>query len=90
MESKWLTFRDASPMYSKRTTSTWALYSKQGDNYIGQVRWYGPWRQYCFFPERDTIWNGECLGDVQAFVQTLMEQRELLMGKQSGATHGNT
>ncbi len=35
---------------------------------LGEVKWYGSWRQYCFFPESDTVWNATCLKDIQAFL----------------------
>lgn len=31
---------------------------------IGQIRWYGPWRKFCFYPDSDTIWDNNCLQDV--------------------------
>lgn len=31
---------------------------------IGQIRWYGPWRKFCFYPDSDTIWDNKCLQDV--------------------------
>ena len=37
--------------------------SKRGDN-LGEIRWYGPWRQYVFMPESGTIWSAGCLADV--------------------------
>lgn len=28
---------------------------------LGELRWHGPWRQYCFFPQGDTIFNPGCM-----------------------------
>ena len=38
---------------------------------LGVVRWYGPWRQYCFFPGKDTIFNVGCMSDVIDFIKQL-------------------
>lgn len=36
---------------------------------LGQVKWYGAWRQYAFYPEPDTIFNAGCLQDLDEFLQ---------------------
>ena len=43
---------------------------------IGHILWYGKWRQYCFFPFGDTIWNKDCLDDINAVIKDLMELRK--------------
>ena len=30
---------------------------------LGVIKWFGAWRQYCFFPEENTLYNNECLKD---------------------------
>ena len=42
---------------------------------LGGVQWYGPWRQYCFFPEIDTVFNIGCLNDINHFIGQLASQR---------------
>jgi len=44
---------------------------------LGQIRWYGAWRQYCFFPFKfeETVWSEGCLRDVNSFIRRLMEER---------------
>lgn len=42
---------------------------------LGRIRWYGPWRQYCFEPEGATVWNKGCLDDIQAEIARLMDER---------------
>lgn len=42
---------------------------------LGIVKWYAPWRQYCYFPTNDTIYNGSCLEDIKYFMKQLMETR---------------
>jgi hypothetical protein len=31
---------------------------------LGEIKWYGPWRQYCFFPLENTIFNNGCLDEI--------------------------
>jgi hypothetical protein len=43
---------------------------------IGEIKWFGRWRQYCFFPIAETVWNKTCLDDVQEVIKNLMEERK--------------
>lgn len=47
---------------------------------LGTILWYGAWRQYVFEPEPDTVWNNDCLLDVQ---QVLAELRADRLARQS-------
>ncbi len=68
--SKWLTFSE--PMASKSgKTSIWALYSGKDDSdlWIGEIKWFSRWRRYAFFPDRDTIYEQDCLRDIAQFCE---------------------
>ena len=43
---------------------------------LGMVKWYGPWRQYTFFPAPITVWNNDCLKAIITFIFGLMEERK--------------
>ena len=32
---------------------------------IGTIEWYGPWRQFIFHAQPNTVWSTGCLADVQ-------------------------
>jgi len=32
---------------------------------LGQIAWYGAWRQYTFNPYPSTVFNNECLKEIQ-------------------------
>jgi len=49
--------------------------SKRHLSILGEIKWYGPWRQYTFFPEEATIWNTVCLEDIQTEIKRLMDER---------------
>ena len=36
-------------------TEIWNILSKASEFILGQIRWYGPWRQYCFYPSRRIV-----------------------------------
>ena len=35
---------------------------------LGQIKYFGRWRQYAFFPHEGTIWNYECMMDIILFL----------------------
>ena len=43
---------------------------------LGKVRWYGPWRGYCFFPTHGTVWSAGCLREVEGEIDRLMAERK--------------
>lgn len=58
----------------KAKTDTWEVWSLDEANHLGQVRWYSPWRKYCFFPGHDTVWEQDCLRFVAEFVESETEK----------------
>ena len=43
---------------------------------IGIIKWYGAWRQYCFYPDEETIFNTDCMEYIIEFIKKLMEERK--------------
>jgi hypothetical protein len=42
---------------------------------LGYVKWYAPWRKYCFFVSLDElIFDAGCLADIQDFINKLMSE----------------
>lgn len=73
-EYQYIRFDDYSDPKAK--TRRFMCLAKNGDAYLGEVGWYGPWRQYCFFPASDTIFNKGCMEDICHFIQQLMDERK--------------
>ena len=71
--SKYLEF---SIIEKKPKTDKIAIESKMTGHRLGIIMWYAPWRQYAFFPNIDTIFNTECLNDIQIHMKTIMEERK--------------
>lgn len=74
--SEYLHFESLGKSASGKTLVYGVISVTQGD-LLGHIRWYGPWRQYCFFPAPGTIWNVGCLNDINQFIARLMAERRL-------------
>ncbi|MFW9872927.1 MAG: hypothetical protein ACFFG0_07485 [Candidatus Thorarchaeota archaeon] len=61
---------------NKPKTKVWGIYNKNNGIKIGEIRWYGSWRQYCFFPEEGTLFDKTCLTDIINFINKQMELRK--------------
>lgn len=55
-------------------TFVWCVES--GGYRIGTISWHSPWRRYCFFPERQTVWDRNCLSEVIEFIDAEMAKRK--------------
>lgn len=71
---------------SPRKTPIWGVYSHRGF-LLGQVRWFGRWRQFTFWPEPSTTFNTDCLRTIIAFTNELnAEHRAALAARRAGVT----
>jgi len=59
---------------SNPRTSVWSV-KLANNGYIGEVRWYAPWRQYCWLID-DLVFSASCLDDLTGLIKDLMEQRK--------------
>lgn len=64
---------DQPPITGK--TKVWNIISRGSGRLLGQIRWYGPWRQYCFYPTAETLFNVGCMGDIIAFIEAHKKDR---------------
>lgn len=60
----------------KRKTPIYHIISKHSNTEIGQVKWYGAWRKFCFFPEKGTIWDNKCIKDLLDFICNVNEKKK--------------
>lgn len=60
----------------KEKTDVYNIVVKENDCTIGQIRWFGRWRKYSFFPYNDTVWESKCLTDIVQFMNDLMQKRK--------------
>ena len=47
----------------KRKTPIYYIF-EFNTNCIGEIKWYAPWRKFCFYPDADTVWDSKCLTEI--------------------------
>ena len=58
----------------KPKTGVWSCRNIRSGEELGIVKWYGPWRQYCYFPTIQAIYSKGCLSDINDFI-TLISKK---------------
>jgi len=66
---------------SKPTTTVWEIKSISDGRILGIVQWNATWRQYCFFPEKGTLFNYRCLETIETFLVRLNNKQKLKRNK---------
>jgi len=75
METQYLRFVTGP---SAGTTTITEVFSKSEGSVLATIKWYGPWRQYCFYPKSNTVvFNTSCLRDICTFIDKLMSDRRV-------------
>lgn len=49
-------------------TKVWHVQTMSGA-ILGDIRWFGAWRKYCFYPVNGTIFDKGCLRDIANFCE---------------------
>ncbi len=75
-EYKYIAFVDCRVGMPTRT-GVWICKNLSSGFPIGEVKWNGGWRQYCFYPGPNTLYSAGCLKDVQDFIAQAMEARRV-------------
>lgn len=75
-ETKWLRFQEQ-PKMPGRKTSIWTVSAKESGVCLGEIAWYGPWRQYVFNPANGCLFNRTCLRDLATFCEEAMNARQV-------------
>lgn len=72
--------------HSKVTARTrlWWAWGK-GDLALGCVKWYSPWRRYCFYPENNLLFDASCLWDIADFISSKTTEEQELQKKRREA-----
>lgn len=73
--SQYLRFERQAPIGPVRKTPIVNVLSRTSGELLGMIKWYGAWRQFCFYPEPTTIFNLGCMADIGAQIGELMEER---------------
>lgn len=63
----------------KPKTQVYSVVSTFDGTELGKISWYGPWRNYCFFPtiELETVWSDDCTLQLHLFLKKLKDDRKV-------------
>lgn len=74
-ETEYLLFEEDPDYALTHKTSYWTVRSVRHGDLLGDIKWYGPWRQYVFEPF-NAIFNKQCLNDISTFIEARMQARK--------------
>lgn len=75
-ETKYLRFTKLERDPNKKTDII-VIDSISGGYTLGNIQWFPRWRQYCFFPYSDTVWNKTCMKEVYDVIEELKAKKKL-------------
>ena len=55
----------------KPKTSVWSCRNRRSGDELGVIKWYGAWRQYCYFSSTQAVYSKGCLDDIADFISHL-------------------
>jgi hypothetical protein len=64
---KWIDIKEIENP-GKKTKRYWVV-SKETDDTLGYIQWYGPWRKYCFESLGGIIFEWVCMRDIADFIE---------------------
>jgi hypothetical protein len=58
-------------------TKIWRITTKGNEHsWLGEIRWFGAWRKYCFYPDGGTIFDNKCMLEIINFISDRMAERK--------------
>ena len=69
MEYEFISFKMTD---KKLRTTTWLCINNRSGSELGIIKWYGAWRQYCYFPTAQAVYSKGCLEDIAQFLRELI------------------
>ncbi len=57
-------------------TGMFDILNKESGYNLGQIKWYGPFRKYSFFPSENCVFETKCLQEIVDFMNELMDARK--------------
>ena len=73
-DGKFLTFKYLGDSESGKT-ELWEVHNKIFMVRLGLIKWNPAWRQYSFYPARDTMYEEDCLRRIANFNEKLTKER---------------
>jgi len=56
-------------------TERWIVDTKEDEDCLGVVKWFGRWRKYAFFPAPECVFEETCMREISDFVEECMRAR---------------
>lgn len=56
---------------NKKTNIYYIYADEDKEILLGRIKWYGPWRKYCFYPEDNIVWDNKCLTELVEYLNEL-------------------
>jgi hypothetical protein len=56
-------------------TAIFECRNKKSQTVLGLIKWYGAWRQYCYFPVVQAVYSDGCLDDISNFINQLKGEK---------------
>ncbi len=74
-KDEWLTIVEDAP---KPKTKVFTVGSNCSNSVLGEIKWYPPWRHYCFFPDEyyETIYSDRCLMALSKFITKINNEHK--------------
>jgi hypothetical protein len=73
-EYQYLVFKEMEAFHKTHETRMWLCNNKKHNLPLGEVKWYAPWRQYCYFPISQAVYSDGCLKDIVDFIEQLKSE----------------
>lgn len=70
----YLDFEERPPAKGRKTKVV-VVRAARSSEILGEIRWFGRWRQYTFQPERGTVFNRGCMLTIIDYIDQLMKER---------------
>jgi hypothetical protein len=66
------------PLLPGRKTHEYPIANRKQGSMLGVIKWYGAWRQFCFFPEpySDLVFTSGCLQDIRNAIEAITADRK--------------
>jgi hypothetical protein len=70
LTGSWIYFEPIGTSESGKTTKH-MVRNSDSHYYLGEIKWFGPWRRYAFFPISERVFEEDCLRDIADFCTKL-------------------
>ncbi len=57
-----------------RKTAIYEVRENTSNRPLGQIKWYAPWRGFCWYPACGTVFDSGCLGQIITWIRALNTQ----------------